>query len=276
MKVILAVLLFAAGCVVYYEPMRWLVESWKVNPFYKHGFIVLLFSIGLAIFRIVKSKVSPQKNQSWIYFLGAGIVLYLIGYKTGINFLKTAPIFFTLLSIAYLLEDRIPAQSLRFPLLFPIIAVPIPFLPEFTAFLQFAMAKLSTGLMQIFGYDIVADGATIYLPDATFVIGAPSSGIQSLVALLTLMIPLIYFTNTSVKKKRLLYLLIVPVAVLGNLMRIVTLFLVGYYFGQEVAAEFWHDLGGVLFFVLTLSFLFVLWYFTVYGFKSFKARPAYQ
>lgn len=276
MKVILAAILFAGGCVVYFEPMRWLLESWKVNPFYKHGFIVLLFSIGLVLFRIVKTKINPQKNQSWIYFLGASIVLYLIGYKAGINFLKTAPIFFTLLSIAYLLEDRIPAQSLRFPLLFPIIAVPIPFLPEFTAFLQFAMAKLSTGLMQIFGYDIVADGATIYLPDATFVIGAPSSGIQSLVALLTLMIPLIYFTHTSVKKKRLLYSLIIPVAVLGNLMRIVTLFLVGYYYGQEVAAEFWHDLGSILFYVLTLIFLFIIWYFTVYGVRSLHAKRVYS
>ena len=276
MKVILASILFVLAGFVYYEPMRWLVESWKVNPFYKHGFIVIFFSIVLVVFRIVKSKITPQKNHYWMVFLGTGIVLYLIGYKTGINFLKTAPLFFTLLSIAFLLEEHIPAHSLRFPLLFPIIAIPIPFLPEFTAFLQFAMAKLSTGLMQVFGYEIVAEGATIYLPNATFVIGAPSSGIQSLVALLTLMIPLIYFTDTSVKKKRLLYLLIVPVAVLGNLMRIVTLFLVGYYFGQEVAAEFWHDLGGVLFFVLTLSFLFVLWYFTVYGFKSFKARPAYQ
>jgi len=276
MKVLLASILFAIAGIVYYEPMRWLVESWKVNPFYKHGFIVVFFSIALVVFRIVKSKINPQKNNYWIFFLGASIVLYLIGYKTGINFLKTAPIFFTLLSIAYLLGDHIPAQSLRFPLLFPIIAIPIPFLPEFTAFLQFAMAKLSTGLMQVFGYEIVAKGATIYLPNATFVIGAPSSGIQSLVALLTLMIPLIYFTNTSVKKKRLLYLLIIPVAVFGNLLRIVTLFLVGYYFGQEVAAEFWHDLGSILFFVFTLIFLFILWYFTVYGFKSLNTKRVYS
>jgi len=263
MKAISALILLVTGGVVYFQPMRWLIESWRVNPYYKHGFIVAFVSIAYTVFKIVRSKKTEGESHHWVYFLAASIVLYLIGFKTGLSFLKTVPIFFTLLSIAYLLGNHVPAHSLRFPLLFPIIAIPIPFLPELTAFLQFAMAHLSTGFLQVFGYEIVSEGATIYLPNATFVIGEPSSGIQSLIALLTLMIPIIYFTKTSLKKKSLLYLLIIPVAMLGNLLRIVTLFLVGYYYGEAIAADFWHDIGGILFYFSSLIFLFILWYLIV-------------
>ena len=272
MKAILALILLVAGGVVYFQPMRWLIESWRVNPYYKHGFIVAFVAIAYAVFKCVRSKKAEGESRHWIYFLAASIVLYLIGFQTSLNFLKTVPIFFTLLSIAYLLENHVPAHSLRFPLLFPIIVIPIPFLPELTAFLQFAMVHLSTGLLQVFGYEIVAEGATIYLPNATFVIGEPSSGIQSLIALLTLMIPLIYFTKTSLKKKSLLYLLIIPVAMLGNLLRIVTLFIVGYYYGEAIAADFWHDIGGILFYFSSLIFLFILWYLIVYGFRRPNAN----
>ena len=273
MKAISALVLLVAGGFAYFQPMRWLIESWRVNPYYKHGVVVVLVSIAYAVFKIVRSEKAESQDHHWAYFLVASIVLYLIGFQTGLNFLKTVPIFLTLLSIAYLLGDYLPAHSIRFPILFPIIVIPVPFLPELTAFLQFFMAHLSTGILQVFGYEIVAEGATIYLPNATFVIGEPSSGIQSLVALLTLMVPVVYFTKTSLKKKSLLYLMIVPVAMLGNLLRIVTLFLVGYYYGEAIAADFWHDIGGVLFYFSSLIFLFILWYLTVYGFRRPNANP---
>ena len=268
MKAALALILLVVGGVAYFQPLRWLIESWMVNPYYQHGFVVALAAIVMTIYRIVNSKGTEEKNHLWIYFLVASSVLYLIGIMTGLNYLKTVPIFFTLLSIAYLLSNHIPAHRLHFPLLFPIIAVPIPFLPELTAFLQFAMAGLSTGIMQIFGYEIYAEGATIHLPSATFLIAEPSSGIQSLIALLTLMIPVVYFTKTSSCKKIYLYLAIIPVAMLGNLLRIITLFLVGYYYGEATAADFWHDRGNIVFFASSITFLFILWYLIVYGFKS--------
>ncbi len=274
MKAALALILLVGGGFAYFQPMRWLIESWMVNPYYKHGFIVALASAALAGYKIVNSKPTEDKTRQWIYYLAAGVVVYLIGWAIGLNYLKTVPVFFLLLSVAYLFENRVPAHSLRFPLLFPILAIPIPFLPELTAFLQFAMAGLSTGILQIFGYEIVAEGALIHLPNATFLIAEPSSGIQSLIALLTLMIPVVYFSKTTPRKKIVLYLLIIPVAMLGNLLRIVTLFLVGYYYGEATAADFWHDRGNILFFTSTITFLLLLGYLIIYGFKSPNAKRA--
>jgi len=267
-----ALVLLVVGGVVCFQPMRWLVESWMVNPYYLHGFIVAFASFCFLIYRAKNLSINSDNNKTWIYFLAAGVVLYAIGFLIGLNYLKTVPVFFTLLSVAYLLGGKTFGDNLRFPLLFPIIAVPIPFLPEFTAFLQFAMAGLSTGILQIFGYEIYAEGALIHLPNATFLIAEPSSGIQSLIALLTLMIPVVYFTKTASCKKIYLYLLIVPIALLSNLLRIITLFLVGHYYGETVAAEFWHDKGNIVFFGFALTLLFFLWYLIVYGFKSPNAK----
>ena len=247
-----------------------------VNPYYLHGFIVALASLVFVIYRAKNSKIENDHNKVWIYYVAAGVALYAIGFAIGLNYLKTVPVFFILLSIAYLLGGKTFGNDLRFPLLFPIIAVPIPFLPELTAFLQFLMASLSTSILHLFGYEIHAEGALIKLPNATFLIAEPSSGIQSLIALLTLMIPVVYFTKTASCRKVYMYLLIVPIAVLSNLMRIITLFLVGYYYGEKVADQFWHDKGNIVFFGIALSLLFLTWYLFVYGFKSPKEKEADQ
>jgi len=260
--------------VVFLHPVRWLVESWMVNPYYLHGFIVAFASLCFIIYRAKESGLNPDNSRVWFYFLTAGAVIYGAGYLVGLNYFKTVPVFFILLSVAYLLGGKAYGDHLRFPLLFPIIAVPVPFLPELTAFLQFLMAELSTGILQVFGYDIRAEGATIYLPNATFLIAEPSSGIQSLIALLTLMIPMVYFTPTSARRKYILYCLIVPIALFSNLLRIITLFLVGFKYGERVAAEFWHDLGNIVFFGFALTTLFLVWYVTVFGFKSPKPNEA--
>jgi len=274
MKIALALILLVVGGFACFQPMRWLIESWIVNPYYQHGFVVALAAIAMTVHRVVKFKATEGGDYLWVYFLGASIVLYFIGFMTGLNYLKTVPIFFTLLSIAYLLSNYVPAHRLNFPLLFPIIAVPIPFLPEITAFLQFAMTALSTGLLKIFGYQIDSEGATVYLPNATFLIGEPSSGIQSLIALLTLMVPIIYFTKTSSCKKIYLYLLIIPTAMLGNLMRIVTLFIVADSYGATTAHDFWHNTGNIIFFIFTLFLLFVPWYLIVFRFNRPHANEA--
>jgi exosortase len=265
-----AAILLIAGGVACFQPMRWLAESWIVNPYYLHGFIVAFASLCFVFYRSKNSKIENDHNKVWTYYITAGVVLYAIGFVIELNYLKAVPVFFVLLSAAYLLGGKTFGDNLRFPLLFPIIAVPIPFLPELTAFLQFAMAGLSTGILHTFGYEIHAEGALIHLPEATFLIAEPSSGIQSLIALLTLMIPVVYFTKTDSCKKIYLYLLIVPIAVLSNLLRIITLFLVGYYYGETVADEFWHDKGNILFFGIALTLLFFTWYLFVYGFKSPK------
>jgi len=239
-----ALVLLGVGGVVGFQPMRWLVESWMVNPYYLHGFMVVFASFCFLIYRAKNSRIHPDNNKIWIYFLAAGIVLYAFGFLTGLNYLKTVPVFFTLLSIAYLLGGKT------------------------------FMAGLSTGILQIFGYEIYAEGALIHLPNATFLIAEPSSGIQSLIALLTLMIPVVYFTKTSPRKKNYLYLAVIPVAILSNLLRIITLFLVGFYYGETVAAEFWHDRGNIVFFGFALTLLFLVWYSIVYGFKSPRTKRA--
>ncbi len=271
-----AVLILAAAGFVYFQSIRWLVEAWQVHPYYQQGFLVLLCAIGFAVYEIVWSNQQrePVHEKTWMVLLAVSALLYGIGWQSGLNFLKAVPIFLTLLAVVYLLADRLPARRLRFPILFPIIAIPIPFIPEITAFLQFAMAGLSTGFLQSFGMDIEAEGAMIYLPEATFLIAEPSSGIQSLIALLTLMIPTVHFTNTTRRKKIFLYACIVPVAVFVNFLRIVTLFIVGDKYGETFADQFWHDTGNVVYFSFALVIFFILWYSTVYGFKLAKPKPA--
>ena len=66
MKAALALILLVGGGFAYFQPMRWLIDSWMVNPYYKHGFIVALASAALAGYKIVNSKPTEDKTRQWI------------------------------------------------------------------------------------------------------------------------------------------------------------------------------------------------------------------
>jgi len=68
MKAALIFILLVGSGFAYFQPMRWLIDSWLVNPYYKHGFIVALAAVGLAGFNIVKTQPTEAKTQQWIYY----------------------------------------------------------------------------------------------------------------------------------------------------------------------------------------------------------------
>ena len=261
MNIILALIVAIMGAVVYYEPVLWLTNSWLQHSYYKHGFFILAIAIGIIVSKVLRSKTVTGRNYIWIVYLLISTVLYTSGVLLGSNYLTTLPIFFTLLAIAYILGEYVNVSKLTFPVLLPIIAIPLPFILEITSSLQIIIVYLSTGILSSIGFDIHSVGAEIVLPNARFVVGEPSSGIQSLIALVTLMVLAIYFTKTSLTRKIVLCFLTVPAAIFGNLMRVLVFLVVGYRYGQETAYNFWHNTANVIFFVFSLLLLLLLWYF---------------
>ncbi len=51
---------------------------------------------------------------------------------------------------------------------------------------------------------------------------------------------------------------IVPLAMIGNLFRIVVLCLITYYFGEEAGQGFFHNFSGIVMFIITILGLILI------------------
>jgi exosortase/archaeosortase family protein len=85
--------------------------------------------------------------------------------------------------------------------------------------------------------------------------GAPCSGFRSLITMISLGLAYVYIGKGTAKTKAILLAAIVPLALLGNLIRVTGMCLVTYYFGGETGSKF-HDISGfVIFLVLILGLI---------------------
>ena len=80
--------------------------------------------------------------------------------------------------------------------------------------------------------------------------GDPCSGLRSLISLLALGAIFTQFISGSIARKNILFLSAVPIALVSNVLRIIALLWVTYVYGERVALGFFHDLSGMLVFVI--------------------------
>jgi exosortase len=106
------------------------------------------------------------------------------------------------------------------------------------------------------GLDVTIVGNAITLPNADLVIGAQCSGINSLIALTALMTLVAYLVEGPLWAKILLVALSIPLAIMGNIMRVASLLFVARAWGADAAFTFYHDYSGIAFFIAVLLLLY--------------------
>jgi hypothetical protein len=163
-------------------------------------------------------------------------------------------------------------KALSFPLAFLLFAIPFPGLDMMIALpLRFLMSKISVIVLNVIGVPVVLSGTGILsAPDALhgFVAGQkfavdvanPCSGIRSLFALMMVGSLFAHFTLKGAWRKWLLFLSTPPLAVMGNLARILMLTIGTVLFGSEFALgknplehpSWFHLLAGYLVFIVAL------------------------
>lgn len=81
--------------------------------------------------------------------------------------------------------------------------------------------------------------------------GQPCSGLRSLITILSLGLAYVYLNNACLKNKIILVTALVPLALIGNLARVLSTCLVAFYFGDS-AGQKYHDASGILIFLVLI------------------------
>lgn len=140
-------------------------------------------------------------------------------------------------------------------LLFFMVPAPQHATDELITFLQHGSAVLADSLFRLIGVPAIRDGMTISLPHLTIEVAPECSGIRSTLSLLILTLAGSNLYLRYTYNKVLLVSLLVPLSILKNAIRIVTLSTLAIYVDPTVLSSPLHHRGGILFFFFAFTML---------------------
>lgn len=245
-----------------------------------HGPIILLVVIYLfwqkrSVF--LENKVD-QKPLAGSLLLGLGLIVYAIGRSQEILLLEIGSLVPVLSGVVLITLGYRSLNQLWFAIFFTIFMIPIPsvIVDFLTNPLKQYISIFAEQILYEFGYPIARSGVTISIGSYQLLVANACSGLHSMFSLSALGFLYLYLMQyQNLKRNAVIILSILPIAFLANLLRVMTLILVTYYYGDEVGQGFVHKFAGMLLFLTSLIFLFV--FDSILGrFSLFKDQVSLQ
>lgn len=204
-----------------------------------HGWGVPLFSLFLVWRRRreIAAAAGPPSLAGVLLCLPLLGLLWL-GERGDQPRLSQVAVYGLLWALVYACFGRRLARLLFFPVAFLVFTVPLGFLDFFTVRLRLATAWISAFLLNGAGIPVVRAGTGLHCMTGegfALDVADPCSGLRSIFAIATLTAAYAYQTLRTRWKQWLLFACSVPLAVLGNLARILTIALVAHFFGNSMA-----------------------------------------
>jgi exosortase len=242
---------------LFWPTLTWLVSSWLGNPYYSHGFLVPLIVGGL-VWRQRNVLAKPQPNDAGLVLIVAGLAVYLAAVFWKLNVVSAYSLIVVLAGLIWMFWGSAVLRRLAFPLVFLAVAIPLPWIEQISPPLEAFVANYATQCAKAVGVAATNVGSQVNLTGTTFVVGAPCSGLQSLVALFTLTLLFSYLVNGPAWARVLLVIAALPAALLANLVRIFSLFWVADLFGVQAGFSYYHNLSSPVLFLIAFGLLIAL------------------
>ncbi len=253
----LSILFIPIVLIFYYNTIVWLIESWMYNEYYSHGFLVPIIS-GYIVWKMRKELISIDKkpSQYGLVLFGMGIIIQGISVLWTIRFLSGISLLLTLAGAIIYLNGWEFMKKIRFPYIFLVLMIPIPFIYLITSPAQMISVLATTNLANLVGIPVARDGLIITIPNGAFEVGVECSGINSLISLFMIGIIFAYVLEGNYLMKTTIIISTIPLALAGNILRITSILFVAGKYGQEAAINYFHDFSSLLLFSVALIGLF--------------------
>jgi exosortase B len=184
-----------------------------------------------------------EKSFTAVALFATGLLFYALGRSQALIQFEIASQIPVLLGMSWMLLGKKSLRTLIFPLAFTLFAIPVPgtLLDQILLPLkQLVSAIVDNGLHAV-GYPIARNGVVLMIGQYDLLIADACSGLNSMVALTGLGLIYVYVVSRYSRwHNSLLLLSVLPVAFAANVIRVMALLLVTYYFGDGAGRAF-HD-----------------------------------
>jgi exosortase len=228
---------------------------WSSVDYQSHGYLVPFVALWAASGkRRALARTPAARDLRGLALLLAAFGLYLVGFASSWVALQGLSVVAGVAGGVLYLRGPAWLRTLVFPIGYLLFMVPVPepILTPVVVQLQLLVSQAGVWLLQLGGVPVLRNGNVIELPgDVSLFVAEACSGITSLVTLLPLGVFLAYFTEKSLARRLVLVAAVLPLALGGNLVRVIATVLAAREVGVEAAtAGAGHQAAGLVAYVL--------------------------
>ena len=223
-----------------------------------HGWLVPIFSLYVLWTQRAALKDEVGAPSAWGFFACLPCIgVALVGAR-GIQVrLEQVGFIGLCMALPWAFWGRRVAKRCVFPALFLLFTVPMSsYLDAITIHLRLFASGTAFVLLRGFGVDAVQQGTAIVSQGAhpfSIDVAEPCSGLRSIVALTALTAAYAWYTQPTWRRRAALFACSVPLAVLGNVVRVLSICFVAAWASPDFAMGFYHDYSGYVVFIVAIA-----------------------
>ena len=247
----------------------------------RYSHILMVVPVSAALLYMEHKRILARVAYSFmgglLYVAGLGAAAVLAHYSGSIepsNYLSLCILLFAACCIAafWFCYGSAAFRAATFPLLFLLLMAPMPdwMLDRTIAFLQNGSALVADWFFTVAGVPFSREGVVISLPTVIIEVAQECSGIRSSMILFLSSLVLAQLFLKSPWSRLTAVLLMVPMTIFKNGLRIFTLAFLGTRVDPSFLTGRLHHQGGIVFFAIS----FVLMWGLVWALQKWEARAA--
>ncbi len=254
-----ALLLVAVGVAFFPVFYKLAVMGWNQAD-YTHAYFLVPIFIWLIYRKRDHLRRSDRVSIAGSLVLAAGIAVYIFSRLNEFMFIEAASCVLLVWGIFLLRYTRASVAAVFFPLAYLIFIIPPPFIvvDGITMPLKTIATHGSYTLLKCVGLPVSLSGAILRVGSYDFFVAEACSGYRSMVTLLALGSLYAYLQKTTMVKKWIIFLSVIPLGIVGNIFRIFVTGCIGHFAGIQYAEGFFHEFsGGVVFLIAIFGLMFI-------------------
>ncbi|HTR96538.1 MAG TPA: exosortase/archaeosortase family protein [Candidatus Acidoferrales bacterium] len=246
---------------VYASNAAALWNTWTTNDNYSHGPLVPLVSLALVVSRRDKLRALPVRGDSrGLLLVALACFMHVAGVRADLFALQTWSLLALLFGLALTFGGTAVTRMLAFPIAY--LGFMLTFPPVVMNTLSFALKGFALGGAvrgaEALGAHVHRTGMQIFFPSGELRVEDPCSGLRSLLALLAIATLFAYLQKGGLWRRAVVMLAAIPIALAGNLVRLLLLLVAASARGVDWATGGFHVVTGYAMFVVALALLLAL------------------
>ncbi len=225
-----------------------------------HGPIVLF--VALYLFwslrnDVLEAPVAPKPLIGWPLLI-IGLITYTLGRSQGLVIFEIGSLLLILPALLLLMRGGKGLKAAWFPIFFLFFMIPLPgpIVDSLTMPMKIAVSYVTENILYNVGYPISRNGVILHMGQYQLLVADACAGLHTLFSLEALgLLYLHIIKHESWTRNTVLAILIIPISFTANVIRVITLTLVTYYFGDEAGQGFVHGFAGMVLFITALMLI---------------------
>ena len=237
----------AAAIGLYAPVLAGLVRQWWIEPASSHGLLL----VGVAGFLVHRRwqqlrSLPAEPRDLGFAIVATGLLIFAAGTVTGDVFILRVSLPLVIAGATLLVGGLRHLRLLAAPLGLLILAIPLPavIVTHATMPLQLIASQVAAGVLQACQVSVLRQGNLLMLDRVTLEVADVCSGLRSLVSLISVTAVCAAFFSMSARRLVLLMAAAIPVAIVGNGLRVAATGLLSTWIGEAAARGFIHDVTG--------------------------------